>query len=392
MPHPRKILLAALLFIAASILLWLAAPQLLPARLAAGPLVQNAAPDAVTLVWYTTRPVPTQLVLQPNHQPRTLPAANEGLRHRVRVRGLTPGAEYLYEIRLGTRVLASARFVTNKPPQRPFQFVVFGDSGKGTREQFLIARAIDAARPDFLLHTGDVVYPDGAWHRYAERFFQPYALTIARVAFWPSLGNHDVSNPSLGSDYAGVFELPENGPPGLPTESNYWFDYANARFAVLDTNLDEAALRDQVAPWLAQTLADPAPTWRFVVFHHPPYTAGPHKPDSRVQNALVPVFDAARVDLVFCGHNHLYERTQPMRGGSATEDGSGVVYVTTGAGGAKLYHTVAEQARPPFIAAVFDKLHSYTFVKVDGPALELTQTDINGQVVDRLTLSHSPPQ
>ncbi len=392
MPHPRKVLLAALLFIAASALLWLAAPRLLPAGLTGGPMVQNATRDAVSLVWFTTRPVATQLVIAMDGVSRTIPAANEGTRHRVRLRGLKPGAEYAYEVRVGSRVLSARRFVADKPPEQPYRFVVFGDSGKGTREQFLIARAIDAARPDFVLHTGDLVYPDGAWYRYAERFFQPYAATLARVAFWPSLGNHDVSRPSLGSDYAGIFELPENGPAALPPEGNYWFDYGNARIAVVDSNLDEAALRDFVAPWLAEVLGDPAAAWRFVAFHHPPYTGGPHKPDLRIQSALVPVFDAAGVDLVFCGHNHFYERTRPMRGGAAVDGGPGVVYVTTGGGGGKLYQAAPVESRPPYIAAAFDRLHSYTVVEVAGPTLELKQLDLNGAVVDRFSLTRAPPQ
>ena len=63
--------------------------------------------------------------------------------------------------------------------------------------------------------------------------------------------------------------------------------------------------------------------------------------------ALAPIFDRFAVDLVVQGHNHQYERTDPIRGGVATRaaaDGAsveaardGTTYICCGSGGRPRY-------------------------------------------------------
>ena len=120
------------------------------------------------------------------------------------------------------------------------------------------------------LHTGDLVYHRGQRSHYPDRFFAPYRELLAQVNFWPCLGNHDVAKPDLGAPYLDVFELPENGPAGLPAERSYWFDYAAARVAVIDSNVEEAALRDTVAPWLSEVMSPP---WGVFTPHKTPVTS-----------------------------------------------------------------------------------------------------------------------
>ena len=57
-------------------------------------------------------------------------------------------------------------------------------------------------------------------------------------------------------------------------------------------------------------------------FHHCAYaTSAAHASDGGVRAALAPLFDRFSVDLVVQGHNHQYERTDPIRGGVATRAG-----------------------------------------------------------------------
>jgi 3',5'-cyclic AMP phosphodiesterase CpdA len=154
---------------------------------------------------------------------------------------------------------------------------------------------------------------------------------------------------------------------------------------VVDSNLDEAALRDHVAPWLAEVLGEPDARWKFVVFHHPPYTGGAYQPDERIQRTLVPVFEATGVDIVFNGHDHMYERTHPIRNGEAAEDGDGVVYVVSGAGGARLYEALPIDQRPPYLAALYNETHSFTKVSISGNQLTLEQIALGGETVDQWT-------
>jgi 2',3'-cyclic-nucleotide 2'-phosphodiesterase (5'-nucleotidase family) len=68
----------------------------------------------------------------------------------------------------------------------------------------------------------------------------------------------------------------------------------------------------------------------------------------------VPLFEKYTVDLVINGHNHVYERTDVLKGGEVTKqlpiggtaypETDGVVYVTAGAAGRSLYAFSADES------------------------------------------------
>lgn len=387
--HPRSVLLGAVSFVFFMAVFYYIAPWVLPVRVVEGPLVQMSTPGAASIIWYTTRPAECVLVMEQEGSERTYAASAEGRRHRVRVEGLEPNSAYPYEIRIGERVLAAYTLRSNRSADQPFSFAVLGDSGKGTRAQYFVGREMAEVRPDFVLHTGDVVYSRGQRYHYRERFFAPYAALLGEVSFWPSIGNHDLDDddPHEAQGYMEVFELPPNGPPGLPPKYHYWFDYADARVVVLDSDAfkrgdDVSSLGAELVTWMRQVFADCPYTWRFAAFHHPPYTGGKYAPDAVIQEALVPVFEEVGIDVVFNGHDHNYQRTYPLRGGEVVEPGEGVVYVVTGAGGARLYAAKPTEQRPAYIAALNDEVHSFTHVAIFGRELQLRQISADGEVLD----------
>ncbi|MFQ5805364.1 MAG: metallophosphoesterase family protein [Phycisphaerae bacterium] len=382
----RRVLLGAFLFILAALGLYGVWPWLLPAFIYEGPMVQMAGEHEVTLVWYMTRPVRDGMTVRSGDDAQVLPAESNGRRSHAILTGLEPGETYPYTISLGGRTLTRGMLRANKPVGEGFSFIVFGDSGEATQEQYLLAVQMTSADPDFVLHTGDLIYSHGERYNYRSRFFRPYRDLLRRVCFWPSIGNHDVFEPTDQSPYFDVFELPENGPPDLPPEHHYWFDYAAARVAVIDSNIDEAVLRDQVAPWLDDVLSESDALWKFVVLHHPAYTAGAYAPSERIQRTLVPVFENTAVDIVFTGHDHMYERTHPIRGGVTVPEGQGVVYIVSGAGGAMLYQALPLDQRPDYLAALHNQVHSFTRVSIKGDQLTLEQIALGGQTLDRWTL------
>lgn len=368
------------------------APWVLPARIIEGPMVQMPSETGATLVWFLTRPAECTLQVTIDGTPHDYPVQATGARNSVRVDGLQPGRGYPYKIRCGAHTLfEGAGFRTNRTADTPFAFIVIGDSGTGGKIQYELAAQMSKVQPepDFLLHTGDVVYPDGARRRYAARFFGPYQALLARIPCWPSLGNHDVKDDG-GAAFRDVFELPANGPAGLPAEHNYWFDYASCRVAVIDSNLSEEVLKTQVAPWLQTVMSAAGPRWRFVVLHHPPYTGGRYASDVHIQHALVPVFDATGVDVVFNGHDHDYQRSVPLKAGQPTDFANGAVqYIVTGAGGAKLYEP--KHGDPNYIAAADFQHHSFTLVRVNGDELRFEQVFSDGQRFDPFVITKSPP-
>jgi len=362
------------------------APFVLPTYVVEGPLIQQLGPDEASIVWFASRADDAGMAVEVAGE--RFAAEREGRRAVARVRGLTPGRVERFTVVSGERTLARGALRGARLPGAEFSFLVFGDSGKSTRAQYNLAILMERERADFILHTGDLVYSRGARNRYRSRFFDPYAALLREMPFWPSLGNHDVSKPDFGGPYLDVFELPRNGPASEPLEHHYWFDYADARIVVIDTNRIESELRENVAPWIADVFAADAPRWRFALFHHPPYTGGKHTPSLKVQQALVPALERAGVQMVFNGHDHLYVRTRPILGGDVVEPGEGgVVYIVSGAGGAELYDALPPALWPGYVAVADSGQHSFTHVRVARNRLHLRQIGLDSSIIDDFELS-----
>jgi 3',5'-cyclic AMP phosphodiesterase CpdA len=98
---------------------------------------------------------------------------------------------------------------------------------------------------------------------------------------------------------------------------------------------------------LAELRASDAVDFVVVFFHHCTYSTSTHASDGGVRDAWLPLFDKHQVDLVINGHNHVYERTDALRGGrvgrqvpvgaSTDPTRDGTVYVTAGGAGQSLY-------------------------------------------------------
>ena len=241
--------------------------------------------------------------------------------------------------------------------------------------QAAVADRIGDIRPDFVLHTGDVVYPAGESKNFDARYFQPYRGLIARIPFFLSLGNHDVATAG-GQAYLDAFQLPSNNPEG--TKRYYSFEYGNARFIALDSNQHPGPGGPMYA-WLRQTLEPPRRRWTFAFFHHPPYSSGKHGGHPAIRMAWSPLFERAGVAMVFSGHDHTYERTVPIR--DFDLGSPGVVYVVTGGGGAEVY-PVGRNIWTAHSASV----HHVVRVDVRGCRLALLAIAVDGSVLDRTAI------
>jgi predicted phosphodiesterase len=289
-------------------------------------------------------------------------------------------ASSVYDYRIGAegKVLFTGQFQTNKTASQNYQFDVWGDSGSGSDGQKVLAAQIDKSKPDFLLHTGDLIYPKGAAEDFNPFFFDIYQKVLSRVPFYGALGNHDIVTDN-GQPFLNVFVFPQNGPDGIAPERNYFVDYANARIAVIDSNQDEATLQNKIAPWLERVMSSSNATWKFVVLHHPAYSSGPHGDTARIQKVLSPVFAKLHLDVVFTGHDHQYERFKPI---------GGVTYIVTGAGGAGRYPRKIEN---PQTAFYWNDDWSFTQIKISHEKgkniLRGKQISTTGAIVDQWELS-----
>ena len=365
-----------------------------------GPMVQLPAADALAVSWTAKVVFTTGWVelVGPNGSQREVRIEPRNGKYEARFDGLAPG---VYEYTVFNEGLFWRKVAMSGPHRvrqaalrgESFRFIAFGDSGNGSNTQANLAEVLTAQKPDIVIHAGDLVYPAGAAKDYRLNFFEPNAALIQSVPFMPSLGNHDVAT-DLGRPLLETFDLPDNGPKGIEPERNYYFDYGDARFVALDTNRKTeggAITFDQmktiVAPWLRRVLTDCDARWKFVYFHHPFYTGSVHAPEGTayVKEAYVKVFEDCGVDVVFCGHNHLFERTAPIKADKVVPDGQGVVYITTGAGGVTRYPE--HDPPPPYIRAFNDAVFSFTRVAVTTDRLEIKQIDEQGKAIDEYTLA-----
>ncbi|MCA9245194.1 MAG: metallophosphoesterase [Phycisphaerales bacterium] len=386
-----RVLRNAAILVLVGFALSLAAPWILPLSVAEGPLIQNVGGASAKIVWFLSRDDDCRIDIDAadGDEAPSVEIESHGRRRVARI-GDIPLAGVTYHIRAGDRELATGTVRPAPSGDSPLRVLVFGDSGEGTPAQYALGRRMAMSDPDLVVHTGDIVYPDGARGDYRRKFFLPYAPLLAGTSFWPCLGNHDVSD-KVGAAYDDVFDVPLNGPDDLPPKHNYWFDFGPVRFVVLDSNVDEETLEKRVAPWLSNVFMTCSPDqWRFVVFHHAPFTTWgthPNQNSLKIRRALIPAIEAAGVDIVFSGHEHMYLRTLPMRGETPATDG--VTYIISGAGGGRLYDSAPEEQWPAWLAKWHNTAHSFTLIDIDGHELRLSQQDAEGHVIDEWSTRRS---
>lgn len=250
------------------------------------------------------------------------------------------------------------------------KLAVIGDSGRGWPPQHEVADRMVAVRERFpfasVLMAGDNIYEGPATpDDYRQKFEEPYAdLLAADVRFYAVLGNHDDPR----QRYYGPFNM--NGeryytfrPPANPIAS---IAAPVQVFAIDSTNLDRA----QVA-WLGEQLAASKARWKIVLMHHPLYTSGRYGFQARLTRwQLESLLTSHGVDVVFSGHEHMYERSLPY---------GGVVYFISGAAGS-LRRGDSGQSRG--MARSFDEDFSFMLVEVTHSALYFQAMTRAGVTVD----------
>lgn len=192
-------------------------------------------------------------------------------------------------------------------PNHPksLKLAVIGDSGTGGSAQLRVAQAMAFYQTQFefkaVLMAGDNMYGSQDPDDYVKKFERPYKILLDRgVKFYAALGNHDQPDQRFYEPFNMNGERYHS--PKLADD---------VRLFVLDsTYLDP----DQVS-WLTKELEGSDSPWKIALFHHPLYSAAKrHGSDLEIRQTLEPLFVANNVDVVFAGHDHVYERTKPQRG------------------------------------------------------------------------------
>jgi acid phosphatase type 7 len=303
---------------------------------------------------------------------------------------LAQGTDYKYRVSMDEAPVTAEPLSFRTPGVLPFQFLAFGDSGTGSFEQRRISQLLLGHHAKFVIHTGDLVYPSGTFERYESLYFEHYRNIMKNVPFFPCPGNHDYYELNC-IPYFAAHSLPQESIAPEDIGRYYSFDWANAHFVSLDSNdaLRAAATASgKMLEWLDNDLGKTDRFWRIVYMHHPAYSAGKHSGSAEcemVRQFIVPILEKHHVPLVLSGHDHSYQRSYEIRGGTISEPGQGALYLTTGGGGAELHPVYAS----PFVNIAKSE-HHYLACDVNGAEVQLKAIGLYGNEVDVATVAPAP--
>jgi hypothetical protein len=298
------------------------------------------------------------------------------MEHMVVLSNLKPDQQYRYYLGISNGDILEKSpdhfFKTPPPPgdTKKIKVWVLGDFGFsgateiGTNRQDSTIAAMkefmttnNIGPLDMWLWLGDNAYEKGQDNEYQEKIFHKgrgrYDWAFRQTPFYATPGNHDYYDGSFDTlqrnvirytktiHYYDVVNNPTNGEGGgepSGTEAYYSYDYGNTHWISLDTYGFEKLgdFREKILvkdskqyQWLKKDLAkaraNPDINWVIVFTHMPPYSGGTHNSDgdgdlTPIRLNLVPLLDSNKVDVVFSGHSHDYQRTRLMRGLSKTSD------------------------------------------------------------------------
>ena len=436
----------------------------------------DAATDGLSLIWQTADAEalwsldvrrdpggPWEAAPEPTFRKLALHGERPARLFHAALPRLEPGSPFSYRVKRSGAPVFEATAHARPAAGRPQRFVVVGDVGAGTYEQQAVAYQVYRARPDYVVVTGDVVYQRGRGSEYLDRFFPVYnddraasdsgAPQMRSTLMFAAPGNHDLVDRDLdrlpdGLAYFYYFDPPRNGPlrtsgsPGTPTlkgaadrqrafldaagsaypvAASYSLELGDVHWTVLDANPYADWTDPALSSWLEADLASPAArraAWRFVAMHHPMFNSSHAHADDQRMRVIAPAVERGKVDVVFAGHVHNYQRTRPVRfepasAGTASPYGKGgrvegrltidrrfdgvartrpdgPIYVVTGAGGARLYDTRQgkdEASWQPFTVRFVSDEHSFTVVDATPTALTVRQVSADAVELDRFTVT-----
>ena len=329
-----------------------------------GPYVVNAGPRKATVCW-VEQVSEARLGSAPGRLTTAAPALQS---HKVTYADLKPGSTYYYDVN-GTEA-GKGRFKTPPDGDADFRFIVYGDTRTRHELHQKVVNAMLKAEPDFVVHTGDLVSNGGETALWPI-FFNIEKELLRQTVFFPSLGNHERNDPQ----YYDFFDV---------KTPYYSFTWGGARFVVLNSDFDNAALSaagkeqfwTEQTRWMEDELrASEKATFRFLVFHHPPITAVKRRQgENEREAALIPLFERYKVTAVFNGHDHAYQRHVK----------NGVQYIVTGGGGAPLY---AVDAPVPGVTVKAESTEHYVLVKVAGKTAHIQAIALDGHTIDEADLN-----
>ncbi|MEY4603685.1 MAG: hypothetical protein RIT43_977 [Bacteroidota bacterium] len=324
-----------------------------------GPYLQSPTENSVVIKWRTSSNTNSKVLFgtDSSNLLQSVVLNNNTTEHTIKLTNLAPSTLYYYSV--GNSITeftipsAQYHFRTNPVPGTPIPTRVWaiGDFGKGNSEQVAVKNSYmnfdDSAKTDVWIWLGDNVYNDGKDEEYQTKLFElnGFSDVFHWLPFWPSPGNHDYNtiwqqSTFLGVPYTNIDFNDHEGPyydlVHVPTEAEaggypsqyelfYSFDYGDVHFLSLNSEVYDFTQTfdgiNQMKAWIEQDLSQNNRTFTIAYFHQPPYSKGSHDSDDLYEQVMkamrekvVPLLESYDIDLVICGHSHVFERSKLIHG------------------------------------------------------------------------------
>ena len=215
---------------------------------------------------------------------------------------------------------------TTPAPGANLVVAAVGDGAGGDSTSTSVANLMSSWSPNLFLYLGDV-YEKGSYAEFSNWYDN--AFGALRPITDPVIGNHEYGTRRA----AGYFDYWNNEP------NYYSFDAGGWHFIALNSTSQYQAINwaGQLA-WLQSDLAAHAGACIVAYWHHPLYNIGPEGPDPvveaptyRVRDFWTPLANA-QATLVLNGHDHDYQRWQPLDA-NGNPASAGLTEIVSGTGG-----------------------------------------------------------
>lgn len=338
--------------------------QLVCQTLVRGPYLQKPTSTSIIIRWRTVQTTDSRVYY--GNSPSNLTIYKDdtasSTEHRVELTALTPFTKYFYSAGSTTQTQSgpdSSHFFVTSPvigTVQPVRIWAIGDFGKANDKQKKVRDSYIGytgnTHTDVWLWLGDNAYSDGTDAQYQSNVFDSiygYHKLFRYMPFMPTPGNHDylsvcsptcaTTPPNHTGPYYDIVDVPKNGEAGGVAsgyELFYSYDYGNIHFISLNSELSSnvpfgynwtgantfaSFSSSPLTQWLESDLQANTKTWTIAYWHQPPYTDGSHDASAfwevymkAMRENFVPILEKYGVDLVVCGHSHVYERTYLLKG------------------------------------------------------------------------------
>ena len=209
-------------------------------------------------------------------------------------------------------------FTTPGKSKDEANFIVFADVQASNEENFQqAAKVLQSAvetKPNYEFAVGLGDFVNDCTNEEWDSYFRNFSFMNMNTTLVPVAGNHEGNLQWF--KFNNMFNIGAAENSMTVTGCYYSFDWGDAHFAVLNSN-DMYPMSASQINWLKNDMNASDAQWKIVLMHRALYSAGKNinKPDTVImRNLLLPVIDELGIDVGFAGHDHMYMRTEPVKG------------------------------------------------------------------------------